>query len=127
MPVGKMPPNPAELLAEPRLAVLLKELRESYDYIFMDCPPIEIVTDADLVAPLADMTIFVVRAGIMERSMLPQIERYYTTKKYNNIAILLNGTEAAGRYGYKYGYKYGYAYGKYGSSYGSYGDDKKES
>ena len=126
MPVGKMPPNPAELLAEPRLVSLLKELRDSYDYIFMDCPPIEIVTDADLVAPLADMTIFVVRAGVMERVMLPQIERYYTTKKYNNIAILLNGTEAAGRYGYKYGYKYGYAYGKYGSSYGSYGSEGSE-
>ena len=125
LPVGKMPPNPAELLAEPRLASLLEEVRASYDYIFLDCPPIEIVTDADLVAPLADMTIFVVRAGVMERAMLPQIERYYTTKKYNNIAILLNGTEAAGRYGYKYGYKYGYAYGKYGSSYGSYSSDKK--
>ena len=130
MPVGKMPPNPAELLAEPRLATLLNNMREEYDYIFLDCPPIEIVTDADLIAPLADMTIFIIRAGVMERAMLPQIERYYTTKKYNNMAILLNGTEAAGRYGYKYGYKYGYAYGKYGSSYGSYGSEgseKKES
>ena len=127
LPVGKMPPNPAELLAEPRLASLLEEVRASYDYIFLDCPPIEIVTDADLVAPLVDMTIFVVRAGVMERAMLPQIERYYITKKYNNIAILLNGTEAAGRYGYKYGYKYGYAYGKYGSSYGSYGSEKEDS
>ena len=126
LPVGKMPPNPAELLAEPRLATLLKEVRTSYDYIFLDCPPIEIVTDSDIVAPFADMTVFVIRAGVMERSMLPQIERYYTTKKYNNIAILLNGTESAGRYGYKYGYKYGYAYSKYGSSYGSYGSDGSE-
>ncbi len=124
LPVGTMPPNPAELLAEPRLAALLNELRESYDYIFLDCPPIEIVTDADLIAPLADITLFVVRAGLLERSMLPQIEKYYTSKKYNNMALLLNGTESAGRYGYKYGYKYGYAYGKYGSSYGSYGSEK---
>ena len=124
MPVGTMPPNPAELLAEPRLAALLNELRDSYDYIVLDCPPIEIVTDADLIAPLADITVFVVRAGLLERSMLPQIEKYYTSKKYNNMALLLNGTESAGRYGYKYGYKYGYAYGKYGSSYGSYGSEK---
>ena len=124
LPVGTMPPNPAELLAEPRLAALLNELRESYDYIFLDCPPIEIVTDADLIAPLADITVFVVRAGLLERSMLGQVEKYYSSKKYNNMAILLNGTESAGRYGYKYGYKYGYAYGKYGSSYGSYGSEK---
>ena len=124
LPVGTMPPNPAELLAEPRLATLLTELRDSYDYIFLDCPPIEIVTDADLIAPLADITLFVVRAGLLERSMLGQVEKYYTSKKYNNMALLLNGTESAGRYGYKYGYKYGYAYGKYGSSYGSYGSEK---
>ena len=124
LPVGATPPNPAELLAEPRLAQLLTELREEYDYILLDCPPIEIVTDADLVAPLADITLFIVRAGLLERSMLSQIEKYYTAKKYNNIALLRNGTEADGRYGYKYGYKYGY--GKYGS-YGAYGSDKNES
>ena len=126
LPVGATPPNPAELLAEPRLAQLLTELREEYDYIILDCPPIEIVTDADLVAPLADITVFIVRAGLLDRSMLGEIEKYYTTKKYNNMALLLNGTDAAGRYGYKYGYKYGY--GKYGyGKYGSYGADKDES
>ena len=124
LPVGTMPPNPAELLAEPRLATLLTELRDSYDYIFLDCPPIEIVTDADLIAPLADITLFVVRAGLLERSMLGQVEKYYTSKKYNNMALLLNGTESAGRYGYKYGYKYGY--GKYGSYGYGYGNDKEK-
>ena len=121
LPVGQMPPNPAELLAEPRLASLIEQLRSRYDYIFLDCPPIEIVTDADLVAPLADITVFIVRAGLLERSMLPQIDRYYAAKKYNNMALLLNGTEAAGRYGYKYGYKYGY--GKSGEYYGTENDD----
>ena len=120
LPVGMMPPNPAELLAEPRLAQLLNILRGEYDYIFLDCPPIEIVADADVVAPLADLTIFVVRAGLLERSMVPVIDKYYTSNRYNNLSILLNGTEGAGHYGYKYGYKYGYAYGKYGH-YGHYG------
>ena len=126
LPVGQMPPNPAELLAEPRLGQLLDALRAEYDYIFLDCPPIEIVTDADLVAPLADITLFIVRAGLLERSMLPQVEKYYTTKKYRNMALLLNGTDSTGRYGYKYGYKYGYGrYGTYGyGKYGSYGDEK---
>ncbi len=128
LPVGKMPPNPAELLAEPTLAALLNELRNEYDYVLLDCPPIEIVTDSDLIAPNADMTAFIVRAGLLERSMLPQIDKYYKAKKYNGMAILLNGTDSTGRYGYKYGYKYGY--GNYGS-YGHYGskeedDDKQD-
>ena len=122
IPVGKMPPNPSELLGDPRMAKLIEELRKKYDYIFLDCPPIEIVTDSDVVAPNADITIFVVRVGLFDRSMLPQVERYYQEKRYNNMAILINGSETSGRYGYKYGYKYGYrsysyGYGKYGSNY----------
>ena len=134
LPVGKIPPNPAELLAEPALAKILAELRNEYDYVILDCPPIEIVTDSDLIAPHADITVFIVRAGLLERSMLPQIDKYYQAKRYNGMAILLNGTDSTGRYGYKYGYKYGYGrYGSYGhyGSYGSYGsqaddDDQKD-
>ena len=122
LPVGTMPPNPAELLAEPRLAQMLEEMRPEYDYIFLDCPPVEIVTDADIIGSNVDMTIFVVRAGLLERSMLPEIDRYYKTQKYKNMALLLNGTDGNGRYGYKYGYKYGYRYG----SNGAYGSDGKE-
>jgi len=122
LPVGTMPPNPAELLAEPRLAQMLEEMRPEYDYIFLDCPPVEIVTDADIIGSNVDMTIFVVRAGLLERSMLPEIDRYYKTQKYKNMALLLNGTDGSGRYGYKYGYKYGYRYG----SNGAYGSDGKE-
>ena len=126
LPVGMIPPNPAELLAEPRLEELIKELRSHYDYIFLDCPPIEVVTDADVVAPLADTTLFVVRAGLFERSMLPQIDKYYASKRYNNICVVLNGSESTAQYaGYRYGYKYGYAYGHYGH-YG-YGYGSKDS
>ena len=128
LPTGKMPPNPAELLSEDSLGKLVEELKQKYDYIFLDCPPIEIVTDSDIIAPHADITIFVVRVGLFTRSMLPEVERYYQEKKYNNMAILINGSDTYGRYGYKYGYKYGYRYGGYGySAYGSdssYGYDK---
>lgn len=128
LPVGTMPPNPAELLAEPRLDTLIEALRSDYDYIILDCPPVEIVTDADLIKRLADSTIFIVRAGLLERTMLPVIDKYYTDQKYHNMALLLNGTDGGGRYGYRYGYKYGYHYGyQYGyrSNYG-YGQDKEE-
>lgn len=126
IPVGTMPPNPAELLFSPRLQQLLDELRQQYDLIFLDCPPVEIVADASVIAKWADMTVFVVRAGLMERELLPVIEGYYKDKKFNNMSILLNGTTAAGsRYGYhRYGYHYGYAYGKNGG-YGGYTKDEK--
>ena len=58
------------------------------------------------------MTVFVLRAGYIEREMLPVVEGYYQDKKFNNMTILLNGTMAQGRYGYhRYGYNYGYGYG----------------
>ena len=125
IPVGTMPPNPAELLFSPRLQHLLDDLRQQYDLIFLDCPPVEIVADASVVAKWADMTVFIIRAGLMEREMLPVIEGYYKDKKFNNMSILLNGTTAAGsRYGYhRYGYHYGYAYGKNGG-YGGYTKDE---
>ena len=114
LPVGTPPPNPTELLSEARLAQLIDCARNEYDFILLDCPPIEIVADADLVALHVDITVFVVRAGLLERGMLPEIEKLYQSRKYPNMALLLNGTEASGRHGYPYGYKYGYSYG-YGS------------
>ncbi len=122
LPVGTLPPNPAELLAEERLDALVDTLRGEYDYVFLDCPPVEIVTDADIINRLADLTIFVTRAGLLERSMLAVIDRYYNTKKYVNLAVLLNGTEGSGQYGYRYSYGYGH-YG-YGYGYG-YGNDEE--
>lgn len=111
LPAGKLPPNPAELLTSNRLGDLITELRKEYDYIFIDCPPVEIVTDADIIKQWADMTLFVVRANLLEKAILPDIEKYYTDKRFNKLAIVLNGTESIGHYGYKYGYykgKYGY-------------------
>ena len=115
LPSGTIPPNPTELLAEPRFAEVIGQLRARYDYIFIDCPPIDIVADTQIIEKLADRTLFVVRAGLLERDMLPELQRYYDEKRFKNMALILNGTEGGnGRYGYRYGYKYGYHYG-YGS------------
>ncbi len=113
IPVGTVPPNPTELLTSARLENLIEQLKQKYDYIFIDCPPVEIVADATIISKLADMTLFVVRAGLLERSMLPELDRLYADGKYHNLSVILNGTEAAHRrYGYhKYGYSYGYHYG----------------
>lgn len=119
LPVGTLPPNPTELLAVPLLAELIDRLRSQYDYIFIDCPPVDIVADTQIIEKLTDRTVFVVRAGLLERDMLPELQRKYDEHYFKNMAIVLNGTEGGDsrysyRYGYKYGYKYGYSYG-YGS------------
>ena len=119
LPIGTMPPNPTELLFSERLETLINQLRTEYDYVFIDCPPVEIVADTQIIEKYADRTIFVVRSGLMERSMLGDIEQLYKEKKFKNMSLILNGTKAQGgryghyyRYGYHYGYSYGYHYGK---------------
>lgn len=113
LPIGTIPPNPTELLSSERLQALLADFRTRYDYILIDCPPIELVADTHIIEKYADRTIFVVRAGLLERSMLPELEALYTEHKFKNMAVLLNGTEGNGsyRYGYHYGYGSNYYYG----------------
>ena len=109
-PIGTVPPNPTELWEEGRLATLVEALRPEYDYIFIDCPPIDIVADTQIIEKWADCTLFVVRSGLLDRSMLPELENIYTGKRFKNLSMILNGTESTGsRYSYRYGYHYGYA------------------
>jgi capsular exopolysaccharide synthesis family protein len=124
LPIGTIPPNPTELLFSKRLKQIVDYARTHYEFVFIDCPPIELVADTQIIEQLADRTIFVVRAGLLERSMLGELEKLYQEKKYKNMSIILNGTKSAGsRHGYRYGYRYGYHYG-YGYGY-HYGSDKK--
>lgn len=117
--IGTVPPNPAELLSSNKLDRFLSEYREYYDFIILDSPPVEIVTDAKVINRLADMTIFVVRAGLLEKDELPTIQEYYDTNRYRNMAILLNATDIHSGYGYhRYGYHYGYGH-NYGYGYGN--------
>ena len=110
LPIGTVPPNPTELLEDSKLAMLIEALRPEYDYIFIDCPPVDIVADAQIIEKWADRTIFVVRSGLLDRSMLSELENMYTGKRFKNLFMILNGTESTGgRYGYRYGYHYGYA------------------
>lgn len=121
LPCGSLPPNPSELLYSDAFTNMINELREEYDYVFLDCPPVEVVADAAIINRHADMTLFVVRAQLLDRAFLPDIEKWYVEKRYTNLSLLLNGTsDAFSKYGYhKYGYRYGYHYGNYGYGYGN--------
>lgn len=114
---GAIAPNPAELLMDERLDNLVTELRRRYDYIVVDSVPVGIIADATISNRIADLTVFVARAGKLDRRQLPDIEQLYQEKKLKNMAIVLNGADFRHRYGYRY---YGY-YGNY-----SYGANKKK-
>lgn len=108
IPAGILAPNPAELLMDNRLDELMNELRTRYDYIIADNVPVGLVADAVIANRIADLTIFVVRAGKLDRRQLPDIEKLYQEKKLKNMALVLNGANPE-RHGY--GYSYGYGYG----------------
>ncbi len=120
LPCGTIPPNPTELLYSPRFETLIKNLREDYDYIFIDCPPSDMVADVSIITPHVDVTLFVIRVGLFDRSLLPTVEQWYEDGKFNNLAILLNGSKSYSTYGnHRYGGHYGYygSYGYYSSGY----------
>lgn len=126
LPVGTIPPNPTELLHEKRFGELITTLRNSYDYILIDCPPVDIVADTQIIEEFADRTLFVVRTGLLARNMLDELENIHEEKRLKNLALILNGTYSHGGY-YKYGYRYGYRYSyRYGYRYGYHGDEKKK-
>ncbi len=121
LPVGTIPPNPAELISSERFSRMISALKKEYDYVLVDCPPIEIVTDAKIINASVDRTLFVLRAGLLDKSMLPELENLYETGAYRNICCVLNGVATGGSYYGHYGYGYGYGYG-----YKSYYNNDKE-
>lgn len=125
---GDIPPNPSELLGSARMSALLEQLRERYDYVILDTPPVNMVTDSVVLVPKSDGVLFVVRANRSERG---SVVRAVEQLQYANTKILgfvLDDVVAhGGSYRYKKyrkyggyggysGYGYGYGYG-YGSAY----------
>ena len=105
IPVGIKPPNPVELLQSEKLNMLLTELKEKYDLVFVDVPPINIVADTSVIAPYVDFSLFIVRVGLYQKDELPIIEEIYRDNKLNNMSICLNASVINSRYHYgKYGY-----------------------
>jgi len=114
---GPIPPNPSELLSNGRLPLLIKELREDYDYILIDSPPYGLVTDSSLIAEHVDATLYLVRFNYTLVDHLKRIGELQRAKRFSNLSVIFNGVN------YGAGYGYGYGYGGYG--YGYYGDDKE--
>ncbi len=108
VPLGMIPPNPAELLMKPKFKELLDEARKEYDFIFIDCPPIDLITDTMIISKHVDTTLFVIRSKLADKRDLPYIDNLYSENSYPNMAVILNGVV---EYNSKYGY--GRRYAKY--------------
>ncbi|MCX2453249.1 polysaccharide biosynthesis tyrosine autokinase [Pedobacter sp. PLR] len=107
---GPIPPNPAELLLSERTQSLMEELKQKFDYIIIDAPPIGIVTDAQLMASYADVCIYVVRQNYTLKQQLTIVDDLQRSQKMKGLSIVINDIEATKGYGY------GYSYGDYGTS-----------
>ncbi len=129
---GPVPPNPAELIASDRCTQFFQELKEIYDYIIIDTPPLLLVTDALLLMKHVDTAVYVVRQGVSNKKAFEVVIKDLEERKYK-ISLVVNGINYQGVYGYRYsygygGYGYGYGYGRrYGGEYGGYYDEEHTS
>ncbi|UZS00177.1 GumC family protein [Chondrinema litorale] len=110
---GPMPPNPAELLESHNFARLIEELKQIYDYIIIDAPPLGLVADYFIIKKFTDINIYVVRQDYSRIKFIEDIEKIYQSKKISNLSLVLNDVKKS-KSAYGYGYGYGY-----------YSDDKK--
>lgn len=123
LPGGVVPPNPTELVARPALDDVIRQLRGRYDYVVLDTAPIGMVTDTQLIARTADISLYVCRADYTHKNDYRLINELQQQKRLPGLCTVINGLDMTQKkYGYYYGYgKYGryYGYGKkYGYGYG---------
>ncbi len=108
---GTIPPNPAELIELPQMGELISKLKEDFDYIILDTPPIALVTDALLLSEFVDINLYVIRQNYSNTSVLEFLNEL-TTKNNIHFNIVMNDININGYYSYKYNYNY-----KYGGTY----------
>ncbi len=127
LPAGMVPPNPAELLASPRLEKAIEALKEKFDYVLLDTAPVALVTDTLIAGRVADLSVYVCRSEVTHKSDFELVNEIRKERKLPHMALVVNAVNLESkRYGYGYGYgKYG-KYGRYGKKYGyGYGETKK--
>jgi succinoglycan biosynthesis transport protein ExoP len=108
LPCGPLPPNPAELIMSQRFQVVLEELAQRFDRIILDSPPVQVVTDAVVLAKKADGVIFVIKAGKTLRDEIKRASREVRAVNGVIVGVIVNAIEPDSRSGYYYSY-YGYS------------------
>ncbi len=113
---GPVPPNPAELLLDPKIDDLFAYLKHTFDVIIIDTAPIGMVSDAMALSRFADSTLYIVRQGHTYKKQIGLIEEYHSEGKLPKVSVILNDVKAQSGYGYYGASRYSYAY-TYGSGY----------
>lgn len=103
---GPIPPNPAELLGSEKMKELLKEAAASYDYVFLDMPPILVVTDAAVLGSQADGVILVVGSGDVSPDEARRSEDLLEKAHVNILGVILNKVPQRHQGNYYYYYYY---------------------
>jgi non-specific protein-tyrosine kinase len=129
IPSGKSPENPSELLSQTNFKLLLDQLRNTFDYVIIDTPPVLVVTDAAIISTVVDGVVILAHAGKTMQSQLNGVVSALTQVNANIYGVILNQIPLKARDYDNYGYRYGYTYGyrnryQYKSYYGS--ETKKE-
>lgn len=120
LPPGPTPPNPAELLGAESMEKVMEELRQAFDYIVIDTPPLGLVADSLLLVKWSDVVIYIVRHNYTRKVFLQKINEMYEENRISNLSLVINDI-AGDTVGYGYGY--GYRYGSYGYRYSGYFED----
>ncbi|GAA4457277.1 polysaccharide biosynthesis tyrosine autokinase [Nibrella saemangeumensis] len=102
IPCGPIPPNPTELLTSPRLEELFVKLRELFDFVLVDAPPVGLVTDAQIIGEHTDATLYMVRYNVTPKQSLRSIETLYKEQRLRKLSLVLNSVESESMYGYGY-------------------------
>ena len=122
VPCGIIPPNPSELISGEKMRYLFENLREHFDVVIVDTPPVGLVTDANILAKYSTMTLYILRHLYTSKSFLKNIETLYQEKRFPNMCLLINGIDVTKDFEYNYGYGYDAGYG-YTYRSGYHGDD----
>ena len=101
---GPVPPNPAELISKDECASLINTLKQNYDYVIIDTPPIGIVADALLLMKYSNLNVFILRQKYSRKENLKQINEYFNNGIIKHVSILFNDAGKSNSYGYGYGY-----------------------
>jgi len=109
---GVKPPNPAELVSSQAMNGLLQQLRDIYDYIIVDAPPVLAVSDAIAMAPMMDGVLVVASHNIATRDGAKHTIELLSKVETRILGVVINNVEMTGRYGYGYYSPYRYSYGE---------------
>lgn len=113
LPAGQTPPNPAEMLASQRMALMLKSWAADYDHVVIDTPPMIAVSDALPLAAQADAVLIVVRAGVSRRKALQRLSETLARINAKVVGVVLNAANPQLEYYYSGPRYYGYSYEGY--------------